>query len=497
MPGAGHWYAGHRRLGLVLIGISLLAAIPLAVLLVLIFFVSGASLALDVSRPFFSHPEYLLILLAANLGIFVLRVLSALDAYFVAGGRFRGPRALLALTGFALLVAFVAAPHGWAASRNLALHDLLTYDYSVDPNQAAPTSTPSTTAPSTTLPASTTTEPDSPTTAASSTTAPTTTAPTTTTTTITMLPPLAERRVNIMLLGADAAPDRPGIRTDTIIVASVDPVTKATALFQLPRNQIELPIPPGHAAYDVWECHCYPDLINSLYQYALAHPDQFPGGANAGATALMDLVGHLYGIEIHQYALVELLGFVSVIDALGSLTITVTAEVEDEQYTRPGGEEIPVLFTPGTYEMDGEEVLSYARVRRGTDDYTRMGRQRCVLEAIAAQANPATLIQALPNLVPAVQDSILTDIPIRAWPDFIKLATEVDTTSIVSIRFMPRAPELVGTGTAYVARTPEGYWVPIVEMIRSTVLTVISMDSAAAAETLRIAPLGEVCGISD
>lgn len=466
-----------------LIGITVIAALPATVIVILIFFGSGKSFALDVARPFFEHPGYLLLLVVANAAVFVFRILAGLDAFWLAGGGFAGKRVVGLVAVIAILATAAAAPHAWAAQRNLALYDLLTYDYSVDPNQAATTTTelPSTT---TTLEPTTTTGTSAP---------PTTTtvpAPTTTTT----LPPLAERRLNVLLLGGDAAPDRPGLRTDTIIVVSVDPVTGATAMLQLPRNQIELPIPPDHPAYDVWECHCYPELANTIYQYGLDHPELFQGGNNSGATAVMDLVSHLYGIEIHNYALVDLLGFVSIIDALGGLTITVTARVEDEQYTRPGGDEIPVLFPPGTYSMNGEETLSYARVRRGTDDYNRMGRQRCVLEALAAQANPTALIWALPGLVPAIQSSIRTDIRVPAWPDFIELAASVDTTAIVSVRFMPNAPELVGTGTAYVARNPEGYWIPIVTVIRETVAKVLSSDPATASEALNIPPLGDICG---
>ncbi len=486
IPGLGHWYAGHRRRAVVLIGFTVIAALPATALVILIFFSGGKSFSLDVARPFFEHPGYLLILLAANIAVFVFRILAGLDAYWLAGGGFAGKRVIVLVAAIAILVAAVAAPHAWAAQRNLALYDLLTFDYSVDPNQAATTTAglPSTT---TTLESTTTTS--STTTLLTTTTIP---APTTTTT----LAPLAERRLNVLLLGGDAGPDRPGLRTDTIIVVSVDPVTGATAMLQLPRNQIELPIPSDHPAYDVWECHCYPELANTIYQYGLDHPELFPGGNNSGATAVMDLVGHLYGIEIHNYALVDLLGFVSIVDALGGLTITVTARVEDEQYTRPGGDEIPVLFPPGTYSMDGEETLSYARVRRGTDDYNRMGRQRCVLEALAAQANAAALIWALPGLVQAIQSSIRTDIRVPAWPDFIELAASVDTTAIVSIRFMPNAPELVGTGTAYVAKNPEGYWVPIVTVIRDTVAKVLSSDPATASQELGIAPLGDICGVS-
>jgi len=489
IPGLGHWYAGHRRQAAALFGFTVIAALPATVLVTLIFFSGGKSFALDVARPFFDHPGYLLLLLAANVAVFVFRILAGLDAYWLAGGGFSGKRVVVLVAVIAILATAVAAPHAWAAQRNLALYDLLTYDYSIDPNQAATTTTelPSTT---TTVSAATTTSTSTP---PISTTVPSTT---TTTTTTTMLAPLAERRLNVLLLGGDAGPDRSGLRTDTIIVVSIDPVTGATAMLQLPRNQIELPIPPDHPAYDVWECHCYPELANTIYQYGLDHPELFPGGTNSGATAVMDLVGHLYGIEIHNYALVDLLGFVSIVDALGGLTITVTARVEDEQYTRPGGDEIPVLFPPGTYSMDGEETLSYARVRRGSDDYNRMGRQRCVLEALAAQANATALIWALPGLVPAFQSSILTDIRVPAWPDFIELAASVDTTAIVSIRFMPNAPELVGTGTTYVAKNPEGYWVPIVTVIRETVAKVLSSDPATASEELGIAPLGDICGVS-
>jgi LCP family protein required for cell wall assembly len=279
-----------------------------------------------------------------------------------------------------------------------------------------------------------------------------------------------------------------------MIVVSVDPATGNAAMLQLPRNQVDLPIPPEHPAYDTWECHCYPHLANTIYQYGLDHPDLFPGGSNSGARAVTDLIGHLYGIDIHRYALVDLLGFVDVIDALGGLTITVTRSVTDEQYTRPGGEVVPVQYSPGTYDMDGEEVLAFARVRRGTDDYNRMGRQRCVLEALASQASPVTLLRALPYLVPALKSSILTDIPVNDWPDYIELADIVDSRRIVSVRFMPNAPELVGSGTAYVIKNPRGYWIPNVELIRATVATVLTADPTDASESLGITPLGEICG---
>jgi LCP family protein required for cell wall assembly len=307
---------------------------------------------------------------------------------------------------------------------------------------------------------------------------------------------LADRRVNVLLLGGDAAPDREGVRTDTMILVSVDPVSGDTAMFSVPRNMRQVPIPEGHPAYDVWDCHCYPDLINALYQTGLNRPESFPGGPNTGANAIMTVLSSLYGIDIHHYAFVDLLGFVAVVDALGGLDITVTEWVVDEEYIRPDLREVDVNYVPGrTYHMDGNEALAYARIRRNSSDYYRMGRQRCVLQAAAQQANPVNLIRSLPELVDALQGALLTDIPVAEWPAFIELAAASDAANAVTVRFMPYAPELKGTGLDYNAGWVNGgYPTPNVNLIRSTVRTVISTPAPDAAVEIGVQPLGDICG---
>jgi LCP family protein required for cell wall assembly len=487
IPGAGHLLSGHRRRGWWLIAVTVLGIAPAVIVVAWVVFDLGPRSALDLARPFFDHPGLLLLLVAINVMVLGFRLFAAWDAFTINGGS-AGDWSPVALALAAVIgIGAIVWPQAYVAERTLALHDLFTYDYSVDPGQAAgATSTTTTTVQMTTTTLATGV---SSSTSSSSTT---TTVPVTTTTTT--LPPLVERRVNVLLLGGDAGPDRTGIRTDSIIVASIDPISGDTAMFGIPRNMKNMPFPEGHPAYEVWDCHCWPDLINALYQYGLANPALFPGGPNPGANAVTTVIGHTLGIDIDHYVLVDLLGFVDVIDALGGLTITVTAPVYDELYTRPGGAEIPVEWDRGTYRMDGEEALSYARVRRGTDDYNRMGRQRCVLEAIAAEANPMTLLRALPELVSAVQGSVVTDIAVRDWPDFIELAADIDTDTIVSVRFIPRAPELNGTGLSYLnGYTATGHPQPNVTLIRETVVTMLTTPAEEAAASLGVDPLGEVC----
>ena len=56
-----------------------------------------------------------------------------------------------------------------------------------------------------------------------------------------------KERLNILLIGADERPSDGTYNTDTLIVVSIDPVTKQVAMFSLPRDTVDVPIPPGPA----------------------------------------------------------------------------------------------------------------------------------------------------------------------------------------------------------------------------------------------------------
>jgi hypothetical protein len=145
--------------------------------------------------------------------------------------------------------------------------------------------------------------------------------------------------------------------------------------------------------------------------------------------------------------------------------------------------------------MDGHLALAYTRSRRTSDDYNRMGRQRCVIEALATQTDPVAVLRSLPSLVPAIQDSVITDLPISSIPDFLDLLSRADLETIPSVRFMWRAPEFAGTPTSYVAGwTSDRYPIPNVDLIRETVATVISLPPEEAIETLNLQRMEETCG---
>jgi polyisoprenyl-teichoic acid--peptidoglycan teichoic acid transferase len=472
LPGAGHLYLGRKRRGWVLLGITAAAAVPAVWWLGAAYFGDGlleAALSLTPSR--------LVLLVAANAALLGFRAFAAADAFLTGEpvGR-RSPARLAAIGGLVLVLAATGYPHLYVGERVLLARDLLTHDFNQDPGQVALEDVTTTTGSS--LPGGTATT--------------STLLPSTTTTLSAAFP--EEGRLNILLLGGDSGVGRRGIRTDTMIVVSIDPATGWTAIFGIPRNLIDLPIPPGHPAQGAWDCgDCFGMIANELYGWGLSRPDLF-GGPNSGANAMKDLIGYLLGIDIHYYALVDLEGFVDIIDAIGGVDLYVPERIYDTEYPNLDGTYSVIDLQPGTYHMDGTMALYYARSRQGSTDFSRMNRQRCVLEALAQQADPLTLIQELPTIVPAVEQSVFTDMPMDDLAAFIDLLSKVNTEEIVSIRFMPYAPEFDGTPTSYIADwTADRYPIPDRDFIAQTVATALSLPPLEAIDVLNLQPLDDIC----
>jgi LCP family protein required for cell wall assembly len=248
-------------------------------------------------------------------------------------------------------------------------------------------------------------------------------------------------RVNVLLLGGDGGDGRSGVRTDTVIVASIDTETGATTTFSLPRNLEELPFPedsPLAEAYPdgFWAGSESESLLNAVYRNGPAeNPDILGPTDNPGADFLKLGVGEALGLTIDYYVLVNLEGFSQLIDALGGITVNVN------YYVPIGGEPslgyLPDAFiAPGPNQhMDGERALHYARGRFGLTDYQRMDRQRCMINAIVEAADPLTLLSRYQQIAATTQDIITTDIPQSVVGDFADLALDVKGAGISSVVF--------------------------------------------------------------
>ncbi|MEV1168005.1 LCP family protein [Nonomuraea sp. NPDC049784] len=244
-------------------------------------------------------------------------------------------------------------------------------------------------------------------------------------------------RVNFLLLGGDAAPGRPGVRTDSMTVASVDTETGATVLFGLPRNlqNVHFSDGPARARFPygfTGDGPSTPGLLNEIYQFAEDNPDMVPGVAKGkrGATLLKQTISDILGIDVNYYALVDMKGFAEIIDAMGGVKVTIKEPIVYGRW-REG------LLPTGTRRLSGQEALWYGRSRTDSDDYVRMGRQKCLLNAVAKQADALTVLNSFEQLAAATKRAISTDLPQELLPAVVGLAQKVKDTKIRSLSFVP------------------------------------------------------------
>lgn len=251
-------------------------------------------------------------------------------------------------------------------------------------------------------------------------------------------------RLNVLLLGGDAGADRTGTRTDTLILASIDTSTGDTTLFSLPRNTGRMPFPASSPLSDYYP-NGFTDgngddaefFLNAMYDNV---PDNVPADVlgetdNLGADALKLSVGEALGLKVDYYVLINLAGFKTLINALGGITLNVNTYI-------PIGGNTDLGIPPGSYltpgpnqKLGGEKALWYARGRYGSDDFARMDRQRCVIDAIIKQANPANMLSRYEAIAKAGKNIVTTDMPQEVLPMMVDLSLRVKDGSVRSIVF--------------------------------------------------------------
>jgi LCP family protein required for cell wall assembly len=235
--------------------------------------------------------------------------------------------------------------------------------------------------------------------------------------------PVAKPWTTVLLLGTDEGPGNWGARTDTIILAAIQHGTGRAAAFGIPRNLAQVPLGPKGTPFK--------EPLNALYGRS--------GGGETGARNLKQAVSALLGIRVDYYALVNLVGFADLVDALGGVEILVKERLHDEVTRAAWGEPKPRIdVVPGRrYRFYGREALAYVRSRKDSSDYTRMARQRCFLSAMAGQLDPVRALRNFGALAKTIESNVHTDIPLNRLPSLVRLVSSIDARDTLTVTFGP------------------------------------------------------------
>ena len=291
----------------------------------------------------------------------------------------------------------------------------------------------------------------------------------------TSLPPWdGKGRLNILLIGADE--QNGGHNTDTMIVVSIDPATNQVVMFSLPRDTVDVPIPPGPARNLFGST--YQGKINSFWAAVHNRPDLYapiPGvNGGPGYTGLKAILGNLYGLDVRYFVEVNFKGFQQVVDAFGGVTVNVEVPVIDDEYPT-GGSHQRLYIPAGTQHMTGAQALQYVRSRHGSTDFDRGARQQRLLVALRREVNVGAILPQVDALAAAVGNTIRTDIPRELVPQLLGLAAQIDTGTIRSVIFTPPYYQTEDPNST------RGYIIiPRIDRIRAAVKVAFTIDPAFA-----------------
>lgn len=191
--------------------------------------------------------------------------------------------------------------------------------------------------------------------------------------------PAADERINVLVLGIDAEGDDIH-RSDTMMVVSIDPLTRRIGVLSIPRDTL-VAIPGRRQREKIAHAH-----------------------AHGGPSRAMEAVRDFLGEPVHYYVRVDFRGFKALVDALGGVTIDVEKPM---RYVDPY-QNLNINLGKGVQRLDGDKALQYVRYRQD-GDIPRIRRQQKFLRALADQAWSLGAAPRLPRLVRELSRYVDTD----------------------------------------------------------------------------------------
>jgi LCP family protein required for cell wall assembly len=281
-------------------------------------------------------------------------------------------------------------------------------------------------------------------------------------------------RVNILFMGLDFRDWQSGDipRTDTMILFTIDPITRNAGMLSIPRD-IWANIPGFDYA-----------KINTAYYFGEAY--HMPGG---GAALAMQTVSEFLGVPVNDYIQLDFNTFVKIIDQLGGVAVTPNQDMKLERIGTTGYEEH--LKAGVTVRLDGAMLLSYAR-NRYTDggDFDRAQRQQEVILAIRNRILKYDMLPKLLAKAPAIyQDlssGIHTSFNLQQLIQLAQLAIQIRPENI--------ARSAIGPDQTINGWAPDGQeiLIPIPDEIRVVRDQIFSTGGSASPVALATDPAGSM-----
>ncbi|MEP6871950.1 MAG: LCP family protein [Anaerolineaceae bacterium] len=221
---------------------------------------------------------------------------------------------------------------------------------------------------------------------------------------------LQNRRINLLIMGLDRRPGESDIsgRTDSLVVASIDPVTKATTMLSFPRD-MWIDIHPANNG------PVHQDRINASFSAGVNGGNSPEAGADQ---VKRDLKAN-FGIEVNHWVVMDFFGVEELINAVGGIDIDIPSELsvgrwyysDDDQHAQY------VSFPSGIQHLDGYHAVAFGR-NRDPNDFSRVKRQQLVMTTALAKVFSLGLLNNPLDLYDTYSKLVKTDVPKSKMPGY-------------------------------------------------------------------------------
>ncbi|PID32281.1 hypothetical protein CR970_01230 [Candidatus Saccharibacteria bacterium] len=245
-------------------------------------------------------------------------------------------------------------------------------------------------------------------------------------------------RVNILMLGKGSEGHDGADLTDTILVASIDPINKKASILSIPRDLWVKNPAGGHSKINAVYA-----ATKSKHLNADSSPEQIEEASREGISALEGTIEETMGIPIHYYTVLDFIAFQQAINTVGGVDLTISPDdaagiVRETLWDELTGENYTLDVQPGENHFDGQRALMYARSRHASarGDFDRTERQRKIILALkdkvlsaGTYGNPVKISQLMNDF----GSHMTSNLGLREVLRIYELGSAIDTATINSV----------------------------------------------------------------
>jgi LCP family protein required for cell wall assembly len=250
-------------------------------------------------------------------------------------------------------------------------------------------------------------------------------------------------RINVLMLGrGGGSHDGPDL-TDTMLLASIDPINHTSTLLSIPRDLwVDIPSKGAMKINSAWETGEYSYLGSEI------SGSTNPKAIQAGFNQVDQTVQSVLGVSIDYNVLVNFQAFQQAVNTVGGVTINVPTALVDPTMAWQNNNN-PVLANVGVQTFSGSEALNYVRSRETTSDFARAQRQRAVVLALENKVETLGILSnpfKISSLFDTFGNNVATDLSLSNATRLFSIVKNIGSSKVSSIGLADAPNNYVTTG---------------------------------------------------